>query len=344
MSAEISEYQIDRQIVEMNRSSIYGTSEDGTTYIISSLTVPIGLIITWTSLNSTLSILGNIIVIWLILTTKRLRNRAQVFLVTLATSNLLYGLTLPLQLYAIAIESETVRLPFPGWLCSLDGFVIVGAFSGSTLSLMALALDRYVRVCRSDKYDLLFSRSMLIVHVIILTFISCAAGVIPMRPGKGYLYDQRLHSCLFDSRLDLVTYSVAAVLDAFLPSGIICYCYWQIYHLVKTSSQRLQKHGNHQMKAASAMAKTCFVSFSLFIIFWTPFGAATSTSLFTYVPDVYVMVTGQLLCTSSAINPILYGIFNGNFREEYKRLWYKITRRKSNVVTSEAGITQTTAA
>ena len=328
----------------MNESTSYRTSEDGIPYIVSKLTVPIGLIIIWTSLNSLLSIVGNIIVIWLILTTKRLRTRAQVFLVTLATSNFLYGLTLPNQLYAIVVQSDTV--PYPGWLCSLDGFLTIGAFSGSTISLMALALDRYVRVCRSDKYDVLFSRSMLIVHVIILTSLSCAAGVLPMRPGFAYFYDQRLHSCMFDSRLDLLSYSVAAVMDAFLPSGVICYCYWKIYHLVKASSQRVQKHGNNQMKAASAMAKTCFVSFSFFMIFWTPFGAATSTSLFTDVPDVYVTATQQLLCTSSAINPILYGVFNGNFREEYKRLWYKITRSKPNAVMSEltTGITQNTTA
>ena len=328
----------------MNESTLYGTSEDGTTYIVSNLTVPIGLIITWTSLNSTLSIVGNTIVITLVLTTKRLRNRAQVFLVTLAAYNFLYGLTLPLQLYAIIVQSDTV--PYSGWLCSLDGFVIVGAFSGSTLSLMALALDRYVRVCRSDKYDLLFSRSMLIVHVIILTSISCAAGFIPMRPGKGYVYDQRISTCMFDSRLDLVVYGMTTVMDAWLPSGVICYCYWQIYRLVKTSSQRVQKQGNRQMKAASAMAKTCFVSFSLFMIFWTPYGAVATASLFTYVPDVYATATGQLLCTSSAINPILYGVFNGNFRQEYKRLWYKITRRRSNAVASEiqTGNSQSTTA
>ena len=315
----------------MNESTLYGTTEDGTTYIISNLTVPIGLIITWTSLNSTLSIVGNATVISLVLTTKRLRNRAQLFLVTLAISNFLYGLTLSLQLYAIVVQSDTV--PFPGWLCSLDGFIIVGAFSGSTLSLMALALDRYVRVCRSDKYDLLFSRSMIIVHVIILTFISCAAGVIPMRPGKGYVYDQRIFTCMFDSRLDILAYSVTAVMDAFLPSGVICYCYWKIYYLVKASSQRV--HGSRQMKAASAMAKTCFVSISLFMIFWTPFGAVATSGLFIYVPGAYATATGQLLCTSSAINPILYGVFNGNFREEYKRLWYKVMRRKPNAVASE---------
>ena len=93
------------------------------------------------------------------------------------------------------------------------------------------------------------------------------------------------------------------------------------------------------MGISAVIAKTCFSLFDFYFSFlgvvvgvfylcWIPFLVAVMLSAFfkDLITPVVVLVISTLVFSNSAINPVLYGFLNRDFRFAYKRLLPRLSR------------------
>lgn len=103
--------------------------------------------------------------------------------------------------------------------------------------------------------------------------------------------------------------------------GII-FCYSRIYFFAHKSNNR---SNNSSLNRSIRLAKTLFASFLLYNICWMPIGLVVLFDLDELAPNVsivmYPMVIGFL---NSSLNPIVYPVFNSNFRSACGNLFNKI--------------------
>lgn len=296
-------------------------------------------------ISATLCLLGNGLVIFLVASCPRLRTRGNILVANLALTDFLYGIMLIFNMYAKTHNP----FPFPYWVCQLLGILLVMLLESSTWTLMAIATNRYIKVCRSSYYDSLFTRNKLLVIVVGAWMIALLNALVPIMGSGIYLYDGRITVCIFDRQEDLIILSILASLGVLLPSTVISVCYTKIYMVVRASKTRLNTHGTHGnaqglgTNSRESLRGTLgrFIVFCCFIALWSPFAIVSVLDKFTTVPAIWHVLTGLLVGLSSAINPILYGIYNSNFREEYIRVYRRVFRISAKRAPTVTPVTST---
>ena len=123
-------------------------------------------------------VLGNSLVIAAVITTRKLRTVTNIFIVSLATADLLLGFAvLP---FSISVEVLKFWLWGPIW-CNMWLAIDVWLCTASILSLCAISLDRYIAVTHPIRYPSIVSpfRGKILVSIVwILAFVICLPPLI----------------------------------------------------------------------------------------------------------------------------------------------------------------------
>ncbi|XP_071497631.1 opsin-5-like [Diadema antillarum] len=204
--------------------------------------------------------------------------------------------------------------------CMWYGFAgfLFGVVSMGTLS--TIAIFRYIKLCREnvDQYN---SRKCVLRAVLAIWVIAIIITTPPLMGWSRYVLEPYKVSCTVDfadtSAAGLAYTYVIVILAFALPFGIIVVCYAAIARRMIAHNRRINVRNNIVLEVR--LIKTACAITVAFILTWTPYTIIALWASFEQVqsiPDSFVIIPAFFAKTSSIYSPIIYYIFNKNFRNE----------------------------
>jgi hypothetical protein len=125
------------------------------------------------------------------------------------------------------------------------------------------------------------------------------------------------------NRKSSLSYKVyVIIINILIPCVGIIFCYSRIYVFTHKSKN---KSNNSSLNRSIRLAKTLFASFLLYGICLMPFSIVVLFDLDDLAPNVsIVMYPLAIAFLNSSLNPIIYTVFNSNFRDSCGNLFNKI--------------------
>ena len=220
-------------------------------------------------------------------------------------------------------------------LCDVIVIVCMVACGASLYNITMVSVNRYVHICKSPSYDRIFSARNTVVMCILIWVISFINIELPNLVGiGGHRFDPKGFYCTFD-RMASYYWSVTVSVVIFgIPLVITIWCYVKIYLHVMASKKRINtmaqatsKDGGPQKQANAAdrnnstkLAKTLFVIFIVFVSCWATWSTILVADPFDMVPWEVFLFSVFTAHGSSAVNWLLYGVTNRQFRKAYFRI------------------------
>ena len=276
------------------------------------------------------ALLGNILLILTIYKTNTTRSRQNFYLVSLAATDILHAVVcMPLTL-VVFIQGTW---PFGEFICQLQGSLISISSVVSLLTLGTIAINRYVKIVRSASlYQKIFSKRNILISIAVTWitatfFVFCAfilrKTVFHFHPGK----------CLCWLQINLkdkvglysqILYSV----NVSITFSAIMFSYCKVFRKIRAHFAQVANSSIHDDRSVAfaeeaKITSILFVTILAFLICWFP----------SFIIDFYEVVGGYYTLprqvyflniftysSSSAVNPLIYGLMKREFRESYKKV------------------------
>eukprot|EP00058_Branchiostoma_floridae_P001085 XP_002586573.1 hypothetical protein BRAFLDRAFT_106355 [Branchiostoma floridae] len=276
------------------------------------------------SLLTLFGVVGNLLVILVILQSRRLRTRLNLFIVNIAVSDLIFtALYGPVSAVSVA-RSGGLR---DHAVCVVTGIVGLLSCYESVLSAVLIAVSRCVRITRSHRYDELFSRKRCVLFVS-LSWLVAFLCISPLLAGFGKPgFNSMLLTCDYDT-VESFPYIVSFMLPvAILCNVVIIVSYVLIYRKVKASSTRVhgKKTKSKQNKIPPMVLSQIKNMAAIYIAFNICVTPEVLVGIVTYETGdslrVLNLVSRIVFTCNSCVNPIIYTAGNKEFRTELKALW-----------------------
>ena len=276
------------------------------------------------------ALFGNTLLCIAFIKNNHLRSVTNIFVLTLAVSDIVMSLTcMPLSEGSL-LAGEWI---FGDLLCHIQGF-LAHFLAFLSLEMMAItAANRYFRVIKQDLYKKIFtpgyttliilSASLLSVGILASITFAQHGNLFVFHPGKAICVN--LYRSLISTQIYTIFSSVTFVS---LPAIVIIWCYTKVFRSIRRHFRRLAARKmssasiNSMNPAEIVVTRTVFAIVIGFFICWIPcivIDLVDITRDAWFDRRVYLAYT-YFAYTSSAINPIIYGIMNRSFRVEYLKL------------------------
>lgn len=273
------------------------------------------------------SMVGNIVVVYVVCSMKRARSSTDIYLMHLAMADLLFSVTLPFW----TIKTHTGWI-FGNFLCKvLSGFQEASVYSGVFL-LVCISVERHFAIVRATRVQ---SPHHLVVKMTCgAVWLVAGLLAIPVAMQKQSLYIDDLgqticYENLTDESSDHLFLSVRVMrhtLGFFLPLVVMGVCYgWTLLVLIHTRNQ--QKHKAIRVILAVVVAFVlCWLPYNI-IVFINALIQGGSLKVETcetmYRMEVILNVTKVLAYMHCAVNPVLYAFVGQKFRNQLLTALYK---------------------
>ena len=280
-----------------------------------------------------LSLLGNILVCISVCRNTRLRTTTNLYIIALAVSDLLSAIfVMPLSTGVLI----TGRWPFSGTLCKMSGFITAYVIYVSPLTMGLTALNRFVRICKSDQqYKRFFSqRKSRILLAVVWMFVALyllamtsLSGLQEFRFNSGYAMCLNVHLSKVGT---IIHYFIVVGLFFILPLAVTIFSYRKVYKRIREhnvgAAQALHtcQTGNTAISSQEIrISRSLFVVVFAFMLCWLPLWVVNLLSRFRVVANM--PRNAQLLCAfclslSNTINPFIYAGMNPTFRKEFQKI------------------------
>ena len=294
------------------------------------ITEPIEFIITKAAVLTIIGVVaffGNLMVVLSITIPKKMRSPTNYLLLHLALLDIItVTVRLPMHLMNIMQNRQVLSNP----LCQFHAFITGICFIGSVYSMVAIAIFRYIVVCRSLSIKL--SNRHALYTIALIWLIAAFISLWPFWGWSHFVYDPRERACI-PSYSEGISGLINGILEAFLdfcvPLTTIFICYWKIYRYIKTTHQRLASFrdscNNKREHRKRRITLTMWIVFVVFFVLYAPwtifaFVVFPVTNGQAKVPDGIYFLAQALLYSNSAANPIIYGVMMGQFNRQYKKM------------------------
>ena len=282
-------------------------------------------------ISSLPTVIGNAAFLWVIYKSHVVRTISNLLLSSLALADLFVGLVIdPVWIARCILTPHSASHPFQiaiGWLWIQTSVT-------TTFGLCVVSLDRYIAV-----------RSALMYNQIV-TYKRCyAAMALVWIASLAFAFSRVLITN--PANLPRLWLSVT-IITILLPMILITFCYYHIFMLARRQSRKIAMQ-NFRLQSTQLVvdgarnrktAKNVGFIVALFFISWLPsliasFVELTTSDHCTKKNMHLVWLWVELVAfTSSGINPWLYSLRNGEFREQMKRVLrirYLTTKRRNIV-------------
>ena len=269
--------------------------------------------------NTGASILGNILVLVAVYRNPRLRKPSNLYIISLAVSDLI--------LSAIAMPFTCVSTMVGNWifgakLCWFQASLATMLGTTSLVNISLIAANRLLKVVYPNTH-----RKLVSVKTILISIASawCFTGAIPVS-----FYITNVHNvfhpghivCLFDfSTASYTLIALIGVFEAFMPYQVIFICYLKVWRFVKRhTSQMSSSNVNAEDVHLNRLLSCIIVSFS---VCYTPFLVLILIDSFHEhfsLPRQVYFFGSVMVGLGSSVNPVIYGILNKDFREEFNSI------------------------
>ncbi|XP_047427556.1 adenosine receptor A1b [Mugil cephalus] len=279
------------------------------------------------------SVIGNVMVVWAVKINKSLRDTTFCFIVSLALADIAVGaLVIPL---AITIS---IGLQTHFYSCLLVACTVLVLTQSSILALLAIAIDRYLRVKIPTRYKRVVTQRRAALAVVICWTVAFIVGLTPMLgwnnlrrlQQNGSISADLVITCQFENviSMDYMVYFnfFGWVLPPLLLMLVI---YAEIFYMIHkqlnnkkftTSHTDPNKYYDKELNLAKSLALVLF----LFAISWLPLHIINCITLFCpecNKPIVLVYIAILLTHGNSAVNPIVYAFRIKKFRTAFQKIW-----------------------
>ncbi|XP_038045598.1 dopamine receptor 1-like [Patiria miniata] len=319
-----------------------------------------------------LSIVGNVLVCVAVATEDKLRKTGNSFIVSLAMADLLVSILV----MTFGMANDLLGYwAFGPEFCDVWISFDVMFSTASILNICAISVDRYLHIKKPFAYYRWITNRRALVAIVMVWIMSALVSFLPIQlglhkefggPGKSLstpspipdsvLVESNSYICMLD--LNPTYAMVSSTISFFLPCVVMIAIYTRIFSAVRERVRnarmgRLGKIDNpdsscHGNQAASdhKAAVTLGIIMGVFLICWVPFfslniiaplcGGRCDPS-----PPLLSALT-WLGYVNSTLNPIIYSIFNRDFRVAFKRLLgfnfiiKKIQERKAGLLNSNS--------
>ncbi|NXA56059.1 AA3R protein, partial [Nothocercus julius] len=279
-----------------------------------------GIYISSEALIALLAILGNTLVIWVVKLNPALRNATTYFISSLALADIAVGI-LVVPLAVVVSLGISIRFYACLFLCCL---MVIFSYA-SVLSLLAIAVDRYLRVKLPIRYKIISTERRIWLALGLCWSVSLLAGLIPMFGWNNRrLGNSDLLKCQFVSvmKMDYMVY-FGFFMWTLVPLAIMCALYAEIFYMIRTKLSQ----GSNRVRVAGAFygqefrtAKSLALVLFLFAISWLPLCIINCVSYFDpeqLIPQHWMYLGILLSHANSAMNPILYACRIKKFKNSY---------------------------
>uniref|UniRef100_A0A4W5PEI2 Adenosine receptor A1 n=1 Tax=Hucho hucho TaxID=62062 RepID=A0A4W5PEI2_9TELE len=261
------------------------------------------------------SIIGNLMVIWAVGINHSLRDTTFCFIVSLALADIAVGaLVIPLAI-TISIGFNTHF-----YSCLLVTCTVLVLTQSSIFALLAIAIDRYLRVKIPLSYKHVVTRRRASTAVVVCWMVAIVVGLTPM---LGWNNRQLLHD---NGSLVMCTFEKVISMDYMVyfnffgwvlpPLVLMLLIYAEIFYKIH---HQLNKKHSRELEAKS-LALVLF----LFAISWLPLNILNCITLFSPKSDKStILINIAILLThgNSAVNPIVYAFQIKKFQNAFRKIW-----------------------
>ncbi|NWR61114.1 AA3R protein, partial [Bucorvus abyssinicus] len=264
--------------------------------------------------------LGNILVIWVVKLNSSFQNTTLYFIVSLALADIAVGiLVVPLAI----VVSLGMSVHF--YTCLFMCCLMVVFTNASVLTLLAIAIDRYLRVKLPTRYKIITTGRRIWQALGLCWSVSLLVGLVPMfgwnkkKPGNSDSL-----TCQFTSviRMDYMVFFVIFTW-IFVPLLIMCALYAEIFHIIQTKLSQ----GTTSARGAGVFygqefktAKSLTLVLGLFAVSWLPLCIIDCIYYFypeCQIPPLLMYLAILLSHANSAMNPIVYAYKIKKFKTTY---------------------------
>lgn len=302
------------------------------------------------SLLILLTVGGNVLVCLAVCASRRLRCLTNCFIVSLAVTDLLLGLlVLPFSALLQLNDDWPLGPVFCNFYISMD----VMLCTASILTLLAISVDRYLAVTMPLRYTSLVLPWKVAVAMASVWTVSLAVSFLPIQMGwntvngtvqnHGPWAPER--KCRFELNRPYVL--TDSLLTFYLPLVAMCWTYLQILRIARAQAKRIvsarptcitsYNYRNNPSTSTTVVASVSAVALrehkatvtlaaviGAFVVCWLPYFILFTVLGLKEHPDPstvpefpFVLWLGY---ANSALNPILYGALNRDFRSAYSHL------------------------
>ncbi|KFQ10310.1 Adenosine receptor A3, partial [Leptosomus discolor] len=239
-----------------------------------------GIYISTECLVALFSTLGNILVIWVVKLNSTFQNMTLYFIVSLALADIAVGiLVVPLAI----VVSLGISVPF--YTCLFMCCLMVVFTTASILSLLAIAIDRYLRVKLPTRYKIITTERRVWWALGLCWSVSLLVGFVPMFGwNKADPRNSDFLRCRFTSvmRMDYMVY-FGFFIWTLVPLLIMCALYVEIFYIIRTKLSQGTTNARgaggfygQEFKTAKSLALVLF----LFALSWLPLCIMNCVSYF----------------------------------------------------------------
>ncbi|XP_004637449.1 neuromedin-U receptor 1 [Octodon degus] len=269
---------------------------------------------------------GNVMTCTVILRRRAMRTPTNLYLLSLATADLLLLLLgLPLELYELA---RSYPFPLGSGGCSFRTLLFETVCLASVLTVTSLSVERYVAVVRplQARAGVTRARVRRVLALLWGLAVLCSVpntslhGLQQLQvPCRGTVPDTAVCTLVRSRVVYSLVVQGTALLFFCLPLGAISVLYLRV-------GLRLQHHGRLPDRGRTPVTKMLVVLVVVFAISWAPFHADRLLWSFVsqWTEDLLVtfqhvhVVSGVLFYLGSAANPVLYSLLSSRFQESFR--------------------------
>ncbi|XP_036415397.1 adenosine receptor A1-like [Colossoma macropomum] len=274
------------------------------------------------------SVIGNVMVVWAVRMNRSLRDTTFYFIVSLALADIAVGaLVIPL---AITIS---IGLTTHFYSCLLVACTVLVLTQSSILALLAIAIDRYLRVKIPMSYKRVVTPKRAGTAVVVCWMVAIIVGLTPMLGWNNLAKVTNnsanlLITCRFETVISMEYMVYFNFFGWVLPPLVLMLLiYAEIFYMIHkqlnkkvTASQTdPSRYYGKELKLAKSLALVLF----LFAISWLPLHILNCITLFSPNLEKKILIYIAILLShgNSAVNPIVYAFRIKKFRNAFLKIW-----------------------
>ncbi|XP_038044485.1 octopamine receptor 1-like [Patiria miniata] len=286
-------------------------------------------------------LLGNLAVIFAILTVKKLQTATNVFVFNLAVADVLTCILATLQGVTILYD----ELVFPIWVCKLVAFGLLTCIGCSINCLVCIAVNRLIGITTAahSVYRKLLTPCKLSFALVLTWFPPLVVTTIPLVSDYAeFGYNPTFLSCTWQSSLSYTFTYAMLIAVVFLPIQflVLFVSYLKIFLYVRKTSRSTLGHDatsttnlalqRQLWERQVAVTKNLFLVLCVFLLCLSPY--FLFLALFKYSNNA-LSYAATILVSNSSINPIIYATRHQDFRAAFAGMVHCRRKRRSSQTT-----------
>lgn len=265
------------------------------------------------------ALLSNVCVLFVFYKSPRSRSITNYYLMTLATTNLIFVITIMPLTIVVSLYGKDVLGNKAG---QVIGFIGVSLVFGLVQTTSLIAINRFFCVVKPLLYKKYFRTKpaiLMIIGVWVFSVLNVTAVYFSGAADFEFYPGRLVHMLVFkDQTTSRIFAAIFQVMFTVFPMTITGVCYWKVYRTVKGHSARVSSSLNTSLtKEDIHITRSVLPLVCGFIICWIPCSTVFHLAVYVNLPRSIEMCFTFSAYSSYVINPIVYNIFNKPFRKQF---------------------------